>query len=637
MEPYGKYGFRSPAELGSSDRFDMIVCQPPINFKTPKEPHADGLGGEIIKQLLPLLADDGQLHWLTARSVLSADAPAKKTLDDFQNDGFYVSAAIDLEPGALAGAALPGALITLTRKDMPRRFVGALYDQDTAAQLAAAYLSGPSKRHSGPAWAWLEPGDKQSYADLENERLLSSLTPHGRHTIVPLSSLLANGAVERAHKPIADDADNAELIYVPEFPGSRVTADLEDQTVKQHRAIYRLKIDTTKVNPRFLLQLLNSPYGKQLRTSAAHGLAIQRIGAQALLELRVPIPEMAIQDQISRIGGDLSLLRSAFNEMQGAIDKDWAAIAEVNEKVEALKSVLDIEQRIKDWWQELPYPLATVYRLYRVSTVPKERLETLLHFFEIAAIYLAAIGTSYVRALRPDYQDLFAKWLHPSGSAGIERSDFAFWISLAGASLKDTSRIVSNPDLKKAGAERAGPELAFNAGAVASLSKSAELLNVPLRLRNLQKAHGGRIKASDAARFDEELQETLRNFYEATSSVFRRVILVRPGVNKYDGISFKYEIEKLSGSDPTFETEIVELDRPIKADALAFWSAGSRSMCPAIPILRLGAPQAPKETSIYVFNRVEADGFRWVSYQEAQTQEFTASDEELNELISVES
>ena len=98
---------------------------------------------------------------------------------------------------------------------------------------------------------------------------------------------------------------------------------------------------------------------------------------------------------------------------------------------------------------------------------------------------------------------------------------------------------------------------------------------------------------------------------------------------------FKFQIEKPSGSDPTFETEIVELDRPAKSKSLAFWMRGARTMCHALPFFRLGAPQQPQETRFYVFNRVEDAGFRWISYQEAREQEFIAPDDELLGIISL--
>jgi hypothetical protein len=63
--------------------------------------------------------------------------------------------------------------------------------------------------------------------------------------------------------------------------------------------------------------------------------------------------------------------------------------------------------------------------------------------------------------------------------------------------------------------------------------------------------------------------------------------------------------------------------------------SGTRTMCRAMPFFRLGAPQQPKETSFYVFNRVEKDGFRWISYQEAREQEFIAPDDELLGIIAL--
>ena len=321
--------------------------------------------------------------------------------------------------------------------------------------------------------------------------------------------------------------------------------------------------------------------------------------------------------------------------MRRTLDHDWTGLPDVIETIDSLKAVLDIERQIADWWRELPYPLAAIYRRYHVLQAPKERFDTLLHFFEMAAIYLAAVGTSHIRAMRKDWEEVVAKWLHPAGAAGIERTDIGFWIGLAGASLKDASRIASDKELREGAIELAGPDLVRVAGMIGPLGKATEILDVARRHRNSWKGHGGHMKQSDASRLDAELQQSVRDFYEITSSVFRRVGLVRPGMAEYGDGVFRYQVEKLSGSDPTFETEVVELDRPVKSNALAFWMRDTRTMCPALPFFRLGAPQQPRETSFYVFNRVEDHSLRWISYQEANEQEFLAPDDELLELIAL--
>jgi hypothetical protein len=355
----------------------------------------------------------------------------------------------------------------------------------------------------------------------------------------------------------------------------------------------------------------------------------------ALLALELPIPPVATQERIARINSDIALLQAEFRNMQTALERDWSALADTADKIDSLKGVLDIERQIADWWRELPYPLATIYRRYQVSIEPKERLETLLHFFEMSAVYLAAIGASHVKAMRQDWQEVFAKWLHPTDSAGIERADFGFWIGLAGASLKDVSRITSDKDLRAVAIDVAGAELVEAASTIGALGKSTSILDVARRYRNSWKGHGGHMKSSDAARLDVELQQQIRDLYEATASIFRRLQLVRPGMAEVLDAGMRYKIEKLAGSDPTFVTELVEVDRPAKSNTLAFWMSGTRTMCRAMPFFRLGAPQQPQETSFYVFNRVEKDGFRWISYQEAREQEFIAPDDELLGIIAL--
>ena len=124
------------------------------------------------------------------------------------------------------------------------------------------------------------------------------------------------------------------FLYVPEYARSRVTADLKEQTVKAS-AVYRLAMDPAKTNARFLAQLFNSPLGKELRASVAHGATIMRIHAASLLELRLPIPDIKTQDRIARIGSDIGLLQAAFRDMQDTLlDQDWTTLSDVSERIE---------------------------------------------------------------------------------------------------------------------------------------------------------------------------------------------------------------------------------------------------------------------------------------------------------------
>jgi hypothetical protein len=168
---------------------------------------------------------------------------------------------------------------------------------------------------------------------------------------------------------------------------------------------------------------------------------------------------------------------------------------------------------------------------------------------------------------------------------------------------------------------------------VIPLGEAAHVLSRPRNYRNSWTAHGGHIKKSDALRIDQELQTSIHDLYTTTAAIFRRFRLVRPGKLEAGEGAFLYDVERLIGSDPTFETDVVELNHTVKSNTLAFWLEGARAMCTAVPFFRLGAPQDPEEKTVYVYNRVEGKSFRWVSYQEARDQEIIVPDEELGALV----
>ncbi len=439
-------------------------------------------------------------------------------------------------------------------------------------------------------------------------------------------------AVTKADKPIPEKCEATRFLYFPEYATSRVTVDKNESTAKA-RALYRIPVDTSKVNARFLAALLNGRFGKTLRASAARGTTIQRVSMRDLKGLTLPLPDLPTQDKVARIGSDLSLLVTGLDELQAKIDQDWTSLREVSETIDELKAVLDIEQRIKKWYRELPYPMATIYRRYQVAKEPKERLDRLLHFFEVAAVYIAAVGTSHVKALSLDWRKHFLKWFHPNGLPGIEQTTFGFWTILASTSLKELSRIGSDPELRDVAEDKAGVELIEIARSLEPLRKTQPILDDVRRCRNNVKGHGGYQKNLDAERHVRDLQQSIREFYDASAGVFSQNLLVETGsVDVIDGV-MEYQVKKLVGSDPAFESSIAKVTHRIDSNALAFWKKGADVMCKTLPFFRLGVPKRPQETAFYVFNRVVPDGFRWISYHDAHVQEFEDDDHELQDLI----
>jgi len=69
------------SEMLEGGLYDVIIAQPAMGERTSD---ADGFGGEVVKELLPLLKEQGTLIWLTGRGVLWSNR-SSKTLSDLMN------------------------------------------------------------------------------------------------------------------------------------------------------------------------------------------------------------------------------------------------------------------------------------------------------------------------------------------------------------------------------------------------------------------------------------------------------------------------------------------------------------------------------------------------------------------------
>src|SRR5262249_49083860 len=155
----------SSVVLGTADipkaGYELIICQPPIGHKLARDNAADGFGGEIVRELAPLLTEKGTLYWITGRGGMGAQ-PAQKTVAHLQDAELNVVATIDLGPGMFA-TAIPGIILALRHETPAKKFVGALRAPDAPESVASALLAGPTRK-PGSAWMWLDFANARTLA-----------------------------------------------------------------------------------------------------------------------------------------------------------------------------------------------------------------------------------------------------------------------------------------------------------------------------------------------------------------------------------------------------------------------------------------------------------------------------------------
>jgi len=592
---------------------DVVICDPPVNVKSKSGGAVDQ---DIVMSSAKFVSPNGYLCWLTTRIVFS-DKRKIAFIKDLEKSGLFTFAALDVPPGAFSSlSSIPGALLIFKRAKPKYKMIGSLRDHNTHKQIAHS-LSEPEKKRGGNLWRWVEANENITFAQIEAEQNIKKMLPKGEFNLSKLSELISSEGIIKADK--ATKFSGAH-IYLPEYISSKAAATLDELTVKS-KATYFVSVDATKVNPRYLVQVLNSAFGRLERERISTGTTILRLHRQSIPNLRIPLPDLQVQNRLVAVRSKINALKSSLNNIQGDLDEDWNGLSDAEVLISEMSLTIDLDKKIDVWWRELPYPLATVYRRYKNSSSSIGKYEALLHFFEVLAVFTAMIGTSYARKLHEDSDELLLKWLKPAGGSTILKTDFNFWISVAAGSLKAVASTLDNPVKLNTAKVTAGSSVVEGAKSVIVLRQIRVFLEEAKEFRN-SKSHGGLIKEQDAKSRLVELENILRETYSITAPFFRKCLFIQSGPADYLGEDgFNCRIKKLVSSDPQFEEAVIRLNTPARVDSLGFWMIGSEVVCEAIPFVKLGSPKIDQNTAVYVYNSMNEAGMKWISFDHTEQQE----------------
>ena len=607
-------------------KYDVVLCDPPLGMK-----HLIGKGQfdeSVVQNCAKLVSDRGLLIWLTARNVQFVDS-RRSFVANLKTFGLSVLANIDVPSGAFSNASsIPGVLLVFSRKEYDRKLVANVREVSSHVDLIRSLLN-PKNHSDGKYWRWIACTDDRTFAHLEYEASIAEALPKGIYNLVPLQDLVAESESFRTKADKDLDAD-ASYIFLPEMPRMDVSISIDD--LKTPARNWAIQIDRNKVRPDFLSWVFNSNYGRLERERLSVGATILRLNRGAISQLNLPIPDLKSQNLIMELESKSRAMTSYIEGIQAGLASDWSKLSTTRNDLDRLVSGTDVRSRLENWHNELPYPLATIYRRYITSKDPKEGFEALLHFYEVAAVFFATLGLSYVKRLSGNRE--IQKWLIPSSGATLKRTDFNFWIDAASGSLKKISSILRNKVKTDEAKTNAGTVVVENARFISQFRKVRVSFEAAKKIRNNTKGHGGFVKKSDAEIFKGQLEKILIEFFSEAQSVFQKCTLVKGGpLNYLENNEFDASIELLKGSDPQLETKTIRVSSPFKTGGLGFWFEGSTSICPALPFFKFSTSQIDERSTVYVYNRQEKEGLRWVSFDRASDQEIFEDDADILTLL----
>lgn len=124
-------------------------------------------------------------------------------------------------------------------------------------------------------------------------------------------------------------------VYISRHRSNLCAQSLDEIDGKNHESIFQIV-----VNPRFdagyLAAYLASELGQRQLDAASSGANIQRISKNVLLSLKIPVPPIAIQQQISSVRRDLAELERSISGFSSQIALDPGSALAVRENVSGM-------------------------------------------------------------------------------------------------------------------------------------------------------------------------------------------------------------------------------------------------------------------------------------------------------------
>jgi hypothetical protein len=643
---------------------DLIVCIPPMGMRSGQAMEvrgADGkaltlapeLGEAILLKAVEHMAADGMALFVMPASFLLRANSVRHRLAEL---GWGLEAAFELPAGSfLPYSGVLTTLVVVRKCRVDRLFVGQL--SNDAASTAAVIANYLAQRDGGSVemGCYVEANSFRSIGALRAARELDELAKRYGTSHDTLGELAMQVNLGRSTPNFTfPQVENA--IYLPLVGSSDVHDQPDKLTLKpQHYA--QVVLDPLRCRAAYLANFLNTEEGRAARTALQSGVVIPRLNKATLSEVVVFVPDLTVQDALLEFEGRLLAehnvilgLQTELAEIRRTAWTDPLHLAAPHEKLNAVTQRLSVGLRdhtaksIEDWYETLPFPLASILRAWQASPPQDHRTkhDHLQHFFEATAEFLSVVLLSAFSS-NPQFFEAHKQRLQ-SGLAkqhlSFERATFGTWKTVIDYLGKQLRQLLHEGG-KKAKQAKEDKELCAALFAdhtlhLARILSKEELAAVVARTnkyRNDWKGHGGVLGNDEAAARNELLMTELQRLREALEDLWARTEVIRGYQGAFRRGQFENEIAILKGSNSEFLKETRVLGTPLDVERLYIWTEGNMTALKLLPLVHIGASPPSARNACYFFNRLERSGVRFVSYHYADLPELTAAFEEAKATI----
>ncbi|MBI2299503.1 MAG: hypothetical protein HYU66_11275 [Armatimonadetes bacterium] len=614
-----------------TERFGAVVSMPPIgvapvsvrevwpaggyDFRAPR--------GDLVLLLSALLLDEeGVGLYVVPASFLSLtpSANVRKALGD---NGIHANAFLKLPSNAVRWTSIELGLVVVSRRPTDTVWVGEIPTDERRQRAFVSNLLAHQRGADAGLGRLVAHGDFRSFASTEMQERIVRLAQRSRVREVLLSEVALGVHRARARGPaLFDDYSNA--FFLPSFPTSQAVLALDESTV-QPRRNFQVVLDPDKATAAYVVRYYNSQLGKLVRGSLASGNFIPEVRLDALRNSSLHLPPIEAQRRV--VDADLRL-GELLNELTEMRDRLFAQPSDVG-AVEQGLAALNRPERLTDWIDTLPFPLASILWTYHTSENVLARPKHLLHFFEALSEFLAVVLLSACRS-DPDLFDTewqAAREALDDQHLSVMRATFGCWVLVASRLAKRLRALLNGNDGERAQAlrlfctaDREPVERLLSKAIIGALQTANGI-------RNDYDGHGGVLGDAMAHSLHQRLDGLLQEVRGAMGLAWGSFELVRGDTARVRSGAYYNSAQRIMGSRTPFERLELPLEHALEEDCLYLHAPAERRALRLIPFVQILASPQTAENACYFYNRTEGDGrIRVVSYhfapEAARTEEF---------------
>jgi type I restriction enzyme M protein len=422
-------------------------------------------------------------------------------------------------------------------------------------------------------------------------------------------------------------------IYFPLHGMSEVITTISQDSSKKPSHYAQIVFDPNQAIASYIAQFLNKEIernkeiGRLIRSQVMVGVHRAKFFKGEIAQLPICFPEIDIQEKTIEIDTKITNIISELRELEELAWSKPRKLEGIASRINAFKR----QERPSDWLNYLPFPLASIlWRYHALGNDYKRKYETLLHFFEALAEFMANLLLS---AFFTEEEDLFrekCQQLRKSSPSSLEKATFGTWVKIVEYLSKESRTLLHG---KKEDEERCMTIFKTRNRETLEMLFSKEIITILQETntrRNQWRGHGGITNSSENYNRHNELENHLSKLRSVFTTKWDKYVLIRPGTCKHLSGIYSYQVERIMGYGTPFEE--IEIKTRIPMEDNCLYLIASDDLEPLEP-LKLFPLFIVTKNACYFYNHYQKNSIRFVSYHFEEINEISDLSEDIKKIL----